>query len=119
MNKTLTLLVTSILSEENGIVKEIAPGIFVFYRDRPNHNSLISFYVVWDPALWRLAKENPKSCFLRVDFKYLSSDQPMGNDLISFLKNTLEPLSEEGVFHPHQLRVQLGIDGSVIPLPGN
>ena len=110
MKKNLTTsLFRALLAEHSGFLKELAPGVIVYYREKKTTGSPTTFHVVWDPITWRLGRQNPEVYYLRLEFNLLSngSSRDNGRSLLGHLQNVLTPLQEGLKFHARPVNLKI------------
>ena len=95
------------LFQYDGSMRELAPGMMVYYQEKKTRHASTEFFVAWDPKRWLLGKENPKLCVLQISFPF-SLGEPLpksaiqtGRDLLGHLENTFTPLEEGVEFYPN------------------
>jgi hypothetical protein len=110
MKRNLTTsLFRALLAEHDGFLKELAPGIIVYYREKKTPRSPTTYHVVWDPITWRLGRKNPEVYYLRLEFNLLStgSEPDNGRSLVGHLQNVLTPLQESLKFYTKPINLKI------------
>jgi hypothetical protein len=105
----VTTLFKLLLAEHDGFLKELAPGIIVYYREKKTPRSGTKYHVVWDPSMWRLGNKNPDRCYLILEFGLLFDNSGIhtGRSLVQHLQTILTPLNPDFTFHSHFVNLKV------------